>query len=838
MSLTKAEVAALLKALPKMKPAEQVEVLATLEEMERRERRREMQEDFLKFIQYMDDKYVVGPHHKHLSKLLVELAAGEKDRITVSIAPRMGKLCADDTPIFTPDGWRRHGDLRVGDYVFHPSGVPVRVLAVSPKAPANMRVQLSTGDVIYCHEAHEWTVKQAGAAGWRTMETQQLMSRALRSEKGRRNYGLPLVHTFQTPDIPLPMDPYMLGVWLGDGSKGYGRIYVAPAGRPVVAEVVARGYTVSAEHVHATTGVSTVVFGGAKYHGGRLSQELTSLDLKNDKHIPEIFLRAGTRQKLELLAGLIDTDGSVDKNGRYVFFNANERLARGVMSLVRSLGWYAYMSVVAPRTSSSGVAGKQPVYQVGFHPQQPLPCQIPHKQHRRNAVRRMVGIDAITYDPCGKVGHCIQVDSPDGLYVVGENHAVTHNSHMVSTYYPAWFIGKYPNQQIMLVSHTTDLAVDFGRKVRNVVDSAKFREVFPGVALAADSKSAGRWNTSHGGVFFATGVGSALAGRGADLLIIDDPHSEQDILAGNYEVFDKAYDWYAFGARTRLMPGGRVAIVATRWSPDDLIGRVIKDSQMNEDADQWEVVEFPAILPSGAALWPEWWPLEALERTKASMPHHQWAAQYLQQPTSEEGAIVKREWWQEWRSEKPPQCDIIIVSWDTAHEKNNRSDYSACTIWGVWQNEEDGVNHLILLDAFKGRWEFPMLKEKFLEVWKEWKPDAVVVEKKASGAPLIQDMRYMGIPVQEFVPSRGNDKVARLNSVSDLFASGRVWAPATRWAEEVIEEVAGFPSAKHDDYVDSCTQALMRFRQGGYVGSAKDEKEEPKYFKRRSRGYY
>ena len=413
-------------------------------------------------------------------------------------------------------------------------------------------------------------------------------------------------------------------------------------------------------------------------------------------------------------------------------------------------------------------------------------------------------------------------------------------SHLTSTYFPAWFIGKFPNQKIMLVSHTTDLAVDFGRKVRNVVDSEKFREVFPNVSLAADSKSAGRWSTSHGGEFFACGVGSALAGRGADLLIIDDPHSEQDILAGNYDVFEKAYNWYAYGARTRLMPGGRVAVVATRWSPDDLIGRLHKDSQNNAKADQWEIVEFPAILPSGKALWPEFWPVEALERTKASMPFHQWSSQYLQQPVAEEGAILKKDWWKIWKGERPPKPEYILISYDTAFEASQRADYSACTVWGAWHNEEDNDNmHLIMLNAWKKRLEFPELKKAVLEDHNDWEPDGIIIEKKASGAPLIYELRAMGIPVQEFTPSKGQDKIARANAVTDLFASGRVWAPETRWAEEVIAECQGFPSAAHDDFVDSVTQALLRLRRGGLVQSAKDEEPEPKWFKsRRHKGYY
>lgn len=444
-------------------------------------------------------------------------------------------------------------------------------------------------------------------------------------------------------------------------------------------------------------------------------------------------------------------------------------------------------------------------------------------------------------------------------------------SHLVSYYFPAWFLGNNPTQKVMMVSHTADLAVDFGRKVRNLIDNEVYREIFPDVKLSQDSKSAGRWHTNHGGEYFAIGVGGALAGRGADLLLVDDPHSEQDILAGNLDVFDKTYDWYAYGARTRLMPGGRVALVQTRWALNDLTGRLTKDMVMNEDADQFEVVEFPALLEVDAevtepdpdrpgqtisymqtvtkSLWPEQWSVEALLKTKASMPSFQWNAQYQQQPTAEEGAIVKREWWRLWDQEDPPICELIIQSWDTAFEKNNRADYSACTTWGVFWPEKDpqenpeSTAHIILLDAFKDRMEFPELKRTAFKHFNTWNTEAtpvsLIVEKKASGAPLIYELKAMGIFVQEFTPSRGNDKISRLNSVSDIFASGRVWAPATRWAEEVMDEVASFPAGAHDDLVDATTLALMRFRQGGYVRTEMDEAPARKFFKSHRRaGYY
>jgi predicted phage terminase large subunit-like protein len=420
-------------------------------------------------------------------------------------------------------------------------------------------------------------------------------------------------------------------------------------------------------------------------------------------------------------------------------------------------------------------------------------------------------------------------------------------SQLVSIYFPAWFIGKYPNKKVLMVSHTTDLAVDFGRKVRNLIDNPAYRQIFPGVSLAADSKSAGRWNTHLGGEYFACGVGSALAGRGADLLLVDDPHNEQDIINGNFDVFEKAYEWFTYGARTRLMPGGRVAIVQTRWHMDDLTGRVTRDMSHNTDADQYEVVEFPAILEvkggdgklTEKPLWPEFFDLKALYRTKASMPVFQWNAQYQQTPTAEEASVVKREWWKTWEKETPPSCEYIIMSLDAAAETNNRADFTALTTWGIFLNEEEDRHEIILLNSIKKRVEFPELKKLALEQYKEWDPDSFIVEKKSSGTALYQEMRRMGLPVQEYTPHRGSgDKLARLNSVADIVQSGLCWAPQTRWAEELVEEIAGFPFMSNDDLVDSTVMALMRFRQGGFLRLPSDEKEDVRYFKGSRRAAY
>jgi predicted phage terminase large subunit-like protein len=421
-------------------------------------------------------------------------------------------------------------------------------------------------------------------------------------------------------------------------------------------------------------------------------------------------------------------------------------------------------------------------------------------------------------------------------------------SQIVSIFFIAWYLGHFPSHKIMLVSHTTDLAVDFGRKVRNTIADPRYQEVFPTTMLAVDSKSAGRWNTTAGGEFFACGIGSAIAGRGAHLLVCDDVHSEQDVLNGNFEVFQRAYEWFTYGARTRLMPGARIAIVGTRWHQDDLIGRVIKDMAANPLADQYEVFEFPALLEvpdpdTGGtrqkALWPEFFDLEALLKTKASMPVFQWNAQYQQNPTGEEGAIIKRGWWNIWMEDDPPDCEYVIMAMDTAAESHNKADFTSIATWGVWWNDKTDMHNIILLDAIKERYEFPDLKKRALEVYNEVTPDTCIVEKKSSGAALYQEMRRGGLPVIGYTPHRGSgDKIARLNSVSDIVKEGLCWIPATRWGERVMEEVAAFPFGSNDDEVDTTVMALTRFRQGGFIRLASDPQDEIQYFKRKRKGYY
>jgi len=405
-------------------------------------------------------------------------------------------------------------------------------------------------------------------------------------------------------------------------------------------------------------------------------------------------------------------------------------------------------------------------------------------------------------------------------------------SEFASYLLPAWMVGREPRLKIIQATHTAELAIRFGRKAKNLIDSENYSKIFK-TKLQEDSKAAGRWETSDGGEYFAAGVGGAITGRGADLLIIDDPHSEQDALSK--VSLERAYEWYTSGPRQRLQPGGKIVLVMTRWSLKDLTGVLIAN-QKEAKSDQWHVVEFPAIMDQGSEptpVWPEYWKMDELEKVKAALPVAKWNAQWMQQPTSEEGAILKREWWRTYDSDDIPPLHHVIQSYDTAFLKKETADYSAITTWGIWYPSDDEGANLILLDAIKGRYEFPELRRMALEQYKYWNPETVIVEAKASGLPLTYELRKMDIPVTNFTPSKGNDKHARVNAVAPLFESGMIWAPNQKFAEEVIEECAAFPYGDHDDLVDSTTQAIMRFRQGGLISHPEDYVDEIKEQKQR-----
>lgn len=1172
--------------LEKLPPGDQERLIAQLEEYKQAVERERCQDSFMAFVKKMWPGFIHGRHHAVLAKKFEDVAAGKIKRLAISLPPRHAILTSMKIPSLR--GMVTMADLQVGDFVFGPDGKPIEVIGKSEVFSGRelYRVTTDDGASLVVDGEHLWTVRlDRKAKNWKDYTTEDLWMRqegwvVKSTPHGKHKFFKGKSKDFRSPMIPsvmpveykhadLPVDPYVLGVWLGDGSKSSAVITCHDDDAVYTrSEIERRGYKTTDQSTRFTFGILD------------LQVKLRDLGVLKNKHIPREYLQSSVEQRRDLLKGLMDTDGNVSKAGQCFFAQSNRDFIEQVAELIRSLGIKAN---ILESEAKIGDKSYGKTWKISFYANDVF--NLPRKEERTLKTERKFG-RYISIEKLNDVGdtQCIKVDREDGLFLAGDGYICTHNtkSEFGSYLFPAWFMGKFPHKKVMQASNTGELAVGFGRKVRNLVMSEQYAEVFPDVKLRQDSKAAGRWSTNHSGEYFAIGVGGTMTGRGADCLvgstmvmtynglkridevrpneyvlsyceitnrsvyrrvvavarrqafdtyqvhdrlgnmveatgnhriyyegrwepteaivaggsvlsympdrfsagavraseevcgeselcsslqlelrnpaekldgrhqvcgnmqklrkgnvgqpipsyglfgllskgfgsqkgskdqncsgkklcglrsviqaakqyirkqvllhevqerssvngdegveqsrmegwgffwsskkqsaaglsfgkatcsengcghvcglqltgqsggashqsqpygqqicksgdslqvvplqapripeeqpqasfvsvvervhheegvavydievegthnffangilvhncvIIDDPHTESEAVQAAFqpEIYDKAYEWYTSGPRQRLQPNGAIIIIATRWSENDLIGRALKDAAERGKEDEWDVVEFPAILPSGNSLWPEFWSTEELLALKAELPPSKWNAQYMQRPTGEEGAIIKREWWNVWEKEDPPPCEFIIQAWDTAYTKSNRNDFSACTTWGIFHlNEDPNDVNIILLDRYMDRLEFPDLKERAKAMYKMWEPDSCIIEAKASGLPLIFELRQMGIPVSDFTPTRGkagqsNDKIARLNSVADIFKSGKVWAPDTRWARELIDNAAAFPNAAHDDDIDTLIMALLKFRTGGFLRLQSDYEDNEPLFKPKRASYY
>ncbi len=525
---------------------------------------------FMPFVQRFRPKYMAGWVHedicRRLERFVEQVEQGLSPRLLLMMPPRSGKLLADDTLVPTPRGWRSHGQLRPGDEVFHPSGRVITVVAISPKDVADVRVAFSDGSSYLCHENHEWVLFDRKRGEWKTLEAGHFLrpshlGKPPRLRNGARAiYQLPPVAALEYPGDSFTLHPYALGAWLGDGSVGKPCITGAKADKAIISRLEAAGYPVSAVCEHPTTGVLTTYFGGPRPNvSGRMTTELQRLGIYKQKRIPAEYQRLRTDLRLELLAGLIDTDGTTDKNSRISITTVSHELAGDIMQLCSGLGFRPYMQEVLPTLSSSGIQGRRVCYVVGFQPTCDIPVALVRKRVTRVAPQRRVGLVSVERVPAAQVerGNCIKVDAPDGLYVIGTTPTATHNSELGSRHLPPWIMGKHPDWEIIAASHTSSLTLSFSRYVRDVIRDPAYKVLFPEMQLDPGSQSVENWNTLAGGGYLAAGVGTGITGRGAHVLLLDDLVKDIEA-ADSVTIKENTWEWYGSTAYTRLAPGGGV----------------------------------------------------------------------------------------------------------------------------------------------------------------------------------------------------------------------------------------------------------------------------------------
>lgn len=787
--------------------------------------------------------YQTPPHIELLADALERVAEGKSTRLVINMPPRHGKLVVDSAPVLCPTGWRRHGDLQVGDYVFGVDGQPAKVLYVSPPRDEQMRVRFSNGEEILVHPEHLWTVYDRMAQKDKTIDTQAMVAtgcwiNAQGARGSRSRYRLPDQRGVEFSEKDLSLHSYALGVWLGDGKADGAQIDMAASDEAVWRRMELCSFPITSTGAHPQTGVIWSYFSG-------LRAVLRDLSVFGNKHIPEAYLRSSRAQRLQLLAGLMDTDGHVEKEtGRCRIVTTIPALRDGIYDLCTTLGYRPYITMQPAALSSGGVQGREDVYTIGFQPFEEIPVSLDRRRVTRFAARRRIAIESIEPAP-PEPGRCIKIDRTDGLYLIGRTLIPTHNTNIVSEIFPAWYLGKYPDRFVIAATYSQELANDFGRKVRNQLVDADYQQIFK-TRLSLDSAAAVRFNTVQKGSYFSVGVGGAVTGRGAHILLMDDPikgREEADSAIQRQSIVA----WYRAVAYTRLMPGGSIILIQTRWHEDDLAGWIM----WNTPHEKWELISLPALAEDtdplgrerGEPLWPAAFGVEDLARIRRSIGEREWNSLYQQRPSAEEGNIIKRSYWKRWKQKDangqidPPIVDYVIMSFDTGFGDKTSNDPTAITTWGVWR-DNNGVPQVILLSALNERWDYPRLREEAKRLYHDYKPDACIIENKQSGIGLVQDLRRAGIPVTKYSPDR--DKTSRVHSIEVLFEQGRIWVPeGLPWAEMVIEQAASFPNGKNDDLVDSMTMALLRLKDGYLLTVNEDPPdEEADWRPRKRRGYW
>lgn len=769
---------------------------------------------YLFYRVFITSKYetdVEAPHIDKLSEELTALTLGEYERLCVSMPPRH-KL-ADSTPILTSNrGWTTHGDLKIGDYVYGLNGEPTKIIGISDKSNCNQLITFSNGSKILAHEEHLWTVSKRGNKNPLTITTSEIKKDYQYTEKNgkkRYRYHLPFIKPIQYPKTELPLDPYFLGLWLGDGSSTKPCITHDPKDIESIEHIP---YKISTICTHTETGVKTTYFS----HQG-IIKKIKELHLYNNKHIPRIYLEACVEDRLQLLAGLIDSDGSVDKNGRVRFININKQLINDVFELCTGLGLYPYFHVRKKedmnhykRNSKYNIKSTHDAYVVGFQPKYSIPTQIPRKKINKTPTHRRLAITDITTVK-GEQGKCIEIENPDGIYLAGKQLIPTHNSKssMVTLAYPLWLIFQNPHLNILIVSNEASLAETFGIKLREYIK--KYGAYF-GVHLSESKHSSTHlmFEDKKGlaGSIKLVGANGSITGRDADYIIIDDPYKGFEDITPT--LLQKRIDWFDTIIEQRIESHTKLAILHTRWHSNDLQGYFKKNR-----SEDYHFISFPAIKENGEQLWPEKYTIEKLEKKRENIGERLFQSIFQQKPIDDSSNFFdlnKFHWCAPPEELTPIQ---MCRGWDVASSDPGKNDFTA----GVPMYLLNDNKSILITDFVHGQFGKDTSQEIKNQIILDGHDNISIIETgvAAAGALLYDNWedQLPGYFLERAIPVPNNSKADRATPLKDYIYDGHVYVDIqdNKLRKTFQDEFRAFPNGEHDDIVDAAAHVFNYINQ-------------------------
>ena len=789
-------------------------------------------------------------HIEIMEEAILRTIKKDSGRLCIAVSVRHGKALDVDTPIATPHGWTRMGDLRPGDIVYDEHGDECRVVhAFEPYDTDDVwEITFDDGTTLVADGEHEWraftpadTRKLRAAAkkegtrlamwpwAWHEDAT------ALKTAELEPKFRIPTVAGgIQGRPTELPVDPYLLGLWLGDGSSRGNNI---SCHEDVAAWIFGAVERAGFEASYYRDGVRVAPTG--KGNTSPFGQALRDLGVWGNKHVPPAYLRASREQRLALLAGLMDSDGEIshssDTTGKVCFTNTNPNLAEGAMELFASLG--AKPSINSRPARYNGRETGTTAYRVRCSP--PFnPFKLPQKAvvwsntklPLRRTARSIRSIDRVQ----GRRVRCIAVDSPSNLYLAGKGMVPTHNSMFGSRIVPAWYLGTNPNKRWMLAGHEADFSSRHGRATRDLLTEGG-PKLF-GVRVDPGSQAANRWDIEgHEGGMLTLGVGGSPIGRGGDVVSVDDPYRNYDD-AMNPRVRKNVLEWWTGTMVSRIEPGGSVIIIMARWHRDDLIGVVTREAP-----DEWEVLEIPAMCtdpdadPLGRALgeaaWPERYPVPAILKARDDMSlsvgQGVFDAQFQQDPHAAEGGVFDPDSWA-YYDELPP-VERWCRGWDLA-ASDGKGDWTVGVLLGKVKESQrwvvadvrrerlgpDKMHALLLRTAHDDR-------ERYGQVTIDIPQDPA-----QAGKDQAQQLVAMlaGFSVQKTPTTAA--KTVKASGAASQQRAGNLWLPASqraltagggqgavKWVGPLVSETEQFPDGSFDDQVDALSSAFNRVAKPG-----------------------